>query len=758
MKRMIAYRLRIPALLYAIVCVALWPFPLLGLVHVESAAVVAGVSFFVAGLSGISLFRDRYGLHQVLAGHLVLVLVPWILLTATLLWKPNCAFWTGSGLFAVFVLPSAILGVALAFCLSQRVVRWKRTIFVLIGGSVCVVGSIVDLKFFPQLYTYNHVFGGVLGPIYDEELSIRAGLFWFRGLTLLWSLWLILLGTWLTRRKEGDVIIRRRLTLAGVVASVSIGVIYFFGPRLGIITTYQQIESVLTETVQTDGFVIHYQPGSLTEEELEYIVDEHGYRYARLSEVLNLEVDEPIHTYLYPDTKTRGSLIGSRTTSVTPVWLNRPQVHMLAEMFNASTFGHELVHVFSREFGMPFIHATTAIGLVEGLAVALEPPDGLPSSSEQVAATRQLSSDSLGRLQEGLAPALVASMSPFGFWSGRGAVSYAVSGSFVEYLLDNYGAEACKSAYRAADFEYAFGERLGNLAAFWEQALSEIEPSESAIEWAKWRFKQPSLFERKCPHHIPAVVRLTREAHELEERNQAGPTDARVSYDTYRRAGSLDSSYAPALLGWATRGYINGFESSDYVVSVLEQHVFGENGFVDPDQPVTLVIRLADFYRMQGLDTRADTLYKIAHERVPAYQGHTRWLLKLRSELGEEALRDLLSFGSGLQRAELIEGHAADNSAAHVFASVLRSQNGVYGEALRSLEAYASQVSDDSVNDRFALHLFQAVLADRAGEYPLVIVSAREAASLAPESQIPGIHRLMHDLESKAQWFLSRSE
>ena len=80
-----------------------------------------------------------------------------------------------------------VLAVALAFALSAMPWRREKMLFCLIGGAIVLFAPLYDLGLHPQFYVYNHVFGGVLGPIYDEELALRPGLFWFRGLTLLWA-------------------------------------------------------------------------------------------------------------------------------------------------------------------------------------------------------------------------------------------------------------------------------------------------------------------------------------------------------------------------------------------------------------------------------------------------------------------------------------------------------------------------------------------------------------------------------------------
>src|SRR5690606_20126435 len=153
------------------------------------------------------------------------------------------------------------------------------------------------------------------------------------------------------------------------------GLAYGFSARLGFNTPEGLIRERLGGHLATERFDLYYDPDSLTPGELQVVADAHAFRYYQLSEALGVDVPERIATYLYPDAETKAALTGARQTSVAPVWLPRPQMHLLLARFDAS-FGHELVHVFSREFGLPLLRASPAVGLVEGLAVALAPPGG----------------------------------------------------------------------------------------------------------------------------------------------------------------------------------------------------------------------------------------------------------------------------------------------------------------------------------------------------------------------------------------------
>ena len=63
-------------LVYGLVCGVLWTLPLVGLLHVESSAIVAGVAFFAAGLSALGAFGQGASLRAVLVRQEALLVVP----------------------------------------------------------------------------------------------------------------------------------------------------------------------------------------------------------------------------------------------------------------------------------------------------------------------------------------------------------------------------------------------------------------------------------------------------------------------------------------------------------------------------------------------------------------------------------------------------------------------------------------------------------------------------------------------------------
>ena len=780
-------RLRWMLLLYVGISVLLWPWPVFGLLHAESSAVVAAVAFFAAGLSSLGLFGEGARFSGVLARQEAALAVPWALLTLSLLWRPNCGYLQGLLFFFLFPVLSVVLAVAVAFALSAARWRWKKTLFCLIGGAVALFAPLYDLGLHPQFYVYNHVFGGVLGPIYDEELALRPGLFWFRGLTLLWAALAYFVG----RREEGEEKERegererggkgeskeeersrgegerrsrgeegkrrrREQTLSAsptcrpfslspfppFLVAMLIATTYLFAAPLGINTTAAHIERTLGGHRQTPHFDIHYDPDALTPGEVDRLAQDHEYRYAWLAERLGTSVRGRIRSYIYPDAETKARLTGARYTNVAPVWLRTPQTHVLWPTYH-DVFGHELAHVFSREFGLPVLRASLSVGLVEGLAVALEPPDGRPSPEEQVAVAL------LGRIgleaeRGDLAAALAARLSPLGFWTSRGAVSYTTMGSFIGYLLETYGPGPLKAVYARGQFEDVYGKPLADLAEEWERALlGQPVTARSAEALVARRFTIPSLFERPCPHHVPAYQRLYRAGQQALE---AGDTTRAVR----RFEASLDRqpAYGAALDAWAQVHLAQAQPAS--VTARLDT-------LSDEMRGPALTLRLGDAYALLGDAEAARQQYDEVLRKLPRYARAERALLVIRKSLAgnPDAVRVLTSLRPAAEQAARLSGFA--ESDVRVMRALLLGAADAYGPAAALLRAtpVPTATSPEAREDLYRQRLAWLVLleygrgdfgaaatyADKAAE------AARRAGDFNESARLADVTRKMHWLQ-----------
>ncbi len=728
-------------LVYGGLGLLLWGVPLFNLLHAESSAVVAGVAFFAAGLSSIALFGRGASFRAVLARQEAALLVPWLMLTLTLLWVPNCGYGQGLLFFLLFAPVSVVLAVALAYALSGTQRRFKKTLFVLIGLAVVLLAPLYDLGFHPQFYVYNHVFGGVLGPIYDEELVIRPGLLIFRGLTLLWALLAYQVGRRLRQPALGST---RRF--AGIVAVVlSIGVCYLFAVPLGFNAAGWHIQRALGGLHQTPHFDIYYDPASLDAGAVQRVAEDHEFRYAQLAERLEVDVPGRIRSYLYPDAETKARLTGARTTNVAPVWLRQPQVHVLLPAYE-SVFAHELAHVFSREFGLPVLNASLSVGLVEGLAVAVEPPDGLPMPHEQVAAA------AMQRLAAGieqtpsLADDLSGRLSPLGFWTGRGAVSYTTMGSFVRYLLDAYGPGPLKQVYAWGNFEEVYGKPAEVLGQEWQQVvLAQPVVDRATGDFVSARFSIPSLFEKRCPHYVPSYRRLFRKgvyALAVEDTAQA--------LRHFEAALRRQPAYAPAQAAWAQLRLAEGAAAD--VLARLDT--------VSADRLTpALAVRLGDAHAVLGRLEEARAYYEVVLERLPGFAWEAIALVVMRKSLaGEQKILHILtSGGPPEERARRLAAQAPLSPVAGVLAAFFWAEAGQFEQAAERLRTTPVRV-DETVSAyrqtvlRWQRLLWLARWSYQAGHPDAAAAYARQAARAFRQAGAFNAAALLHDFDAKMAW------
>ena len=720
-----------PALAYGALGAGLWAVPLVGTLHVEGAAVVAAVACLVSAAWGAGQLRQGREAAAVLAEAAALALVPVALLGLSALWQPNCGWAQGLGLALQFVPAAAAFGVGLAAATVGMGLRWAGTAAVLAAVGVGLAGALFDLGLHPQVYTYSHVFGGVLGPIYDERLAVRPGLLAFRGMTLLWTGLLVALGAWRSRARAGEPVGRwMRYGVAGLSIALVLG--YGLAPQLGFTTPERTLRAELSRHATRPGLDLYADP-RMTPDEAERLADLAQYRLEAVEQRLGAKASEPVQIYIYASADQKARLVGARETSVAPVWLPTPQVHLLRSRVEGS-LAHELAHAVSREFGLPGLRATLAVGLVEGLAVAAEPPDGTPHPHDLVAAaaryqdsTAAAGADTAGigtRYADGLAASVGASMSPLGFWGGRGAVSYTTAGSFAAFLLEKYGPDPLRAAYARADFEGAYGKPAAMLAEEWAAFIETREPNAVATAVVEAQFSRPSLFERRCPHHEPRTRRLLRAAYAAEDVDDA----KRLA----RAAWLADTTNNAALL----------YEARLHLASADRKEAAS---LADRLRPRTAAdssdaarwSRYGDALAVAMRGERARGAYAAALAHLPPYASGSSAVLLAKAGLSNrpELVQAWLE-PDAKAAARALSGNGTRD--AQALAAIRLAEAGEFAEAARNVRR-ALEGAMFPKSDAAQLALWGAAWSDAAGDPSQAYQFVEEAARLADEAGRPEV-------------------
>jgi len=632
--------LRRSCVAYTLLGLALWPIPLLNVLQVESAAVVALGSYFIAGWASTSLFRqDDASFFGVLARQEGALVVPLLMLLVAQIWAPNCTLGQGLLFYGLFPGITVAFSVALGYFFTGLSTRSPFAVHAGTGVAIVMVGPIYDLGLHPQLYSYNHVFGGILGPIYDEQLAVRRGLFAFRGLTLLWTGAAVAGGRLLRGHEQWTALL---LCLAGLVGG------YANADWLGINTSAATLQAALEGHYQTSHFDIYYDPERADSLEIRALADDHEASYAFIRNKLRPSGESlsgRIQSYIYPNPDVKGRLTGARRTSVSPVWLGEPQIHVLERRAQASV-DHEVAHVMARPYGIPLLRASWAPGLVEGWAVALEGPDSAPSSHDLMSVDLASASVNRGRAD---AEDVVQRLSPWGFWTGRGEVSYAAMGSFVDYLLQTYGPDRLKRVYPWADFESVYGRSLRTLAREWEDFLrTRPVVSTAARDVVSRRFTQPSLFETKCPHHVPASRRHVQQARRFVRNRDTVTAKRRL-----RSALKIAPQYQPAHEVLSTLRLAQG------QATVVRQQL---DTLDLAHQSAQLHLRQGDAHALTGAPASARSHYGEAYRKTPRFNHERRGRLILRDAVAHrtDIVRILTSGDSAHVQARRLDAYAEE--------------------------------------------------------------------------------------------------
>ena len=193
---------------------------------------------------------------------------------------------------------------------------------------------------------------------------------------------------------------------------------------------------------ESEHFIFHYLPNTYVAEDIKRIARDHEDVFADIAGRLSLEYEGPIHIYFYP---SKQALYRSTARDSGFAINEASEVHTLwVSADEHQSLGHEMTHVITYwEWGEP---SEALLG--EGIAVCLD--HARPAPHRRAAAL----------LEEGRLVPLSDALGEAWFEQDP-AVMYPQSGSFVCYLLEEYGWASVKEVYNRDDFEVALEEVLG---------------------------------------------------------------------------------------------------------------------------------------------------------------------------------------------------------------------------------------------------------------------------------------------------------
>lgn len=519
-------------LLTTVFALGLGAVPLLGVLGFELAVVTA----FFAAVMGLDVgsalarqiqrlpapgvsratFAGRTLARSTVAASLLvaaIMVIPAVISAVRGIWLPTCDWWFGIKAYLLMPITTALLagavGHALGVVSGPR--RFAGAAFAQLPLVLVALAALYRFYSAPAVFTYNAVLGYFPGNLYDENVKLHDALLWSR---LEQVLWVIALVAMVAMRFD---VPRHRFTAeprpagrrwgAFVIACVCVaGGLSLRGNsgRLGYDIDAEDVQEILGGRLETAHFVIHYATSDDIEEIIGLVAGDHEFRYAQVVQQLGIESSTKIHSYYFANREQKARLMGARDVEMAKPW--RREIYLEHRGFPHGSLRHEIAHAVAAEFGDPLfgvaaqrvlgVPAFISPGLIEGLAVATDWP-GRYDRMTPHEAVRAL--QAMGKKPR------IGQLLSLQFFNFSSAAGYTTAGSFLRFLLEEYGAPSLRALYsNGGDFEAAYHKPLSQLEAEWVAMIAQIQLPPSAVDASRERFRQGSVFSRPCPHAIAA--------------------------------------------------------------------------------------------------------------------------------------------------------------------------------------------------------------------------------------------------------------
>lgn len=499
-----------------VISLALTYLPLIGTLGFEYAAASAVLLSFLSVIisaSFVSSVQFRVGRRKINSAlsssiysiNFLLLSLSFIIGLLSTLFKQDCYIKEGSLFFLLIPTISVFFSTSMGLILGYFLGR--KGIFIgLIAILIIALHALWKLYYGISIFVYNPIFGFFPGPLYDEAIPITQTLIISRLCVLLWGILLLLVFRIVCGLRDN--LFRMWDIVLLIILVISVLGIKFNESNIGISYTREYItEIILSGSVETDNFIIYYAPGTPEARKMDLIASDHEWRYKQLKEALDLDSTQKIRSYIYPDIKTRKKLIGAgETTIANPI---HNEIHLIYDTFPHPVLKHELVHVMSGEFGNDVLKLSPKIGLLEGIAVALD-WRGQRYTPHQWAKVM---------IEMDIAPE-IKDIIGLGFWYSSSEVSYSLMGSFSRYLIDTYGIEKFKSIYKTGDFS-TYNKSIDELSKEWKDFIKTVDTPPETKSIAEARFSRPGIFQATCPRKVAQLKGLGFEHFENENYFQA---------------------------------------------------------------------------------------------------------------------------------------------------------------------------------------------------------------------------------------------
>jgi hypothetical protein len=377
-----------------------------------------------------------------------------------------------------------------------------------------------------------------------------------------------------------------------LILTIGIAAIFYFlvSPLFGFTTTESRLKDELSFYVESNHFIIQTD-GRITKEELQQIVVNQEYYYSQLS---NYFMDKPatkINSFIFFDSEQKKNLFGSGAADVAKPWLN--SIYVSLDSWE-STLKHEISHCFTASFGTGIFKLASGFNpaLIEGVA---EAADGFyDENSVHHLASLAYKNDYKINLN--------TLFDSFSFFGSVSSLSYIYSGSFIEFLINEYGVEKVKQFYRTNDFNSSIGKNLNLVVKKYEEFIDTLA-LESTKDKANYYFGRKPLISKICPRFVSSALNKAWDYLSMKDYNEAE--------DIFKAILSRAENYSAVI------GLSKIYEDTDSLFKAINILQSFEKTFEGTSSEYDLKFRLAELYVKNSEFGKAKEIYYLLLNAKP---------------------------------------------------------------------------------------------------------------------------------------------
>ena len=570
---------------------------MVGQLGYENSAVNSFIIFLISGFITIYLFRRSFEdkpkpltVSKSLVKYIFLVLlISFVLPLITSMFFSRCPIIDGIFFYLVLVVPSVFLGTVAGYFSSALSRKLAYGIFVFI--VLILIGiSVAEFYYNPQIYFFNPLIGFTPGTIYDEALHVNAHLLVYRSINILFAIGILFISL--------KIIKKNSLTkIFSVLLIIILGsLFYLIKPFLGFSTDLQRIQNELPGEISTGHFIINYSEPKDHFSTPALIGLVHEYYFERINEELKINPGYKIRSFLFRDQNQKKEIFGSGNADVSKPWLH--EIFLSYGTYSQS-LKHELVHTLASDFGVTPFKVADGLNtaMIEGIATAIDNNfDGYPIHYAAKLA-----------FEAGYKIKVSGLFTGANFFTQFPSVSYIYAGSFVRYLIDEYGINKIKTLYGNLNFDGVIGKNISQLE---EEYYSFLKSKE--IDFNKYKaqlyFAGQPIYKKFCPR---AAASRIKKANELFYKKRY-----KDAYELYGSIYSYSGSYQ-SLIGRVNS--LTELEKTEESENILKNEL---TKFKNSRYYFNLEINLADLLIRNNKPDEAEILYDSLMIQNP-YIGYT---------------------------------------------------------------------------------------------------------------------------------------